>query len=169
MTFVLEIAVTAPSPLSVPGFGLATRLHAAPSQCSIRVRPVVMIPPTAHASVAEVALTPSRTVSPATVGVAARLHAAPSQCSTRPRTWLQHGELYPTAQASVLDVAATLWRKTEPATVAAGTMVQLPDGAALTGPETETVTTTAETRASGRQATDIRPIGSPLRGSAREG
>ena len=49
-------------PADPPGLGLATFAHVVPSQCSVSVVSVVLVPtnPTAHASDADVALTPRR-------------------------------------------------------------------------------------------------------------
>src|SRR6266567_3559885 len=80
------IAVTAASPLSTSGstFGLGTRLHAVPFQCSMSgvVEKPVMPMPTAQTSLAVTAATASRILMDALVfGLLTTDQRVPSQCS----------------------------------------------------------------------------------------
>jgi hypothetical protein len=100
-------------PVGPPGLGLGagTRVQEVPFQCSTRVLPRVVVPPTptAHMSLAETALTPVRPLIPG-LGADTRAHFVPFQCSTRvadPELVLED----PTAQASVREISATPDRK----------------------------------------------------------
>src|SRR5262249_3448532 len=106
-----EVAATALRPVSLTrpaGFGLGTRAHFVPFQCSIRVFGPLLAEklPTAQALLAEVAATPASTLLLPGAGAAFCTHRAPSQCRTSgmapvpPENW-------PTAQASVAETAST--------------------------------------------------------------
>ena len=88
------------------GVGLGTCVQALPSQCSITVWPLSLVPPTAQALVAEIAATPFKTVPPPGSGLGTRVHAAPSQCSIKALLNMPA----PTAQASSAETAATSLR-----------------------------------------------------------
>src|SRR4051794_11216997 len=94
-------------PVSVPGKG--DTVHAAPSQCSTRIRSEwlgVLKYPTAQASSDEAVATAWSTVPFGPwAGAATPDQPVPSQCSTSGRSWDLPDE--PTAQASVDEPTAT--------------------------------------------------------------
>src|SRR5207248_6761993 len=96
------------------GFGLATRAHLVPFQCSTRVLkmgpgPLLMRSPTAQRLAGETASTPYRSSARGGgpgLGLATRRHVAPFQCSTRVSKVVAVSRS-PTAQALAADSALT--------------------------------------------------------------
>src|SRR6266571_357080 len=104
-------AGSAAAPLRVaaePGLGLATMLQLVPSQCSMRVEGMPLVPfwdwPTAQMSVAETAATPNRGLArvPAGLGLGTTVQLVPSHCSISVPE-----PLSPTAHTSLLETAVT--------------------------------------------------------------
>src|SRR5439155_5645574 len=102
------------------GFGLGTRLHEVPFQCSVSVW--LPFGPAAHTSEEEIAVTLERRASPEMAGVETMLHEVPFQCSASVPS--SPSPTAPTAQTSLELTAATAARVPPPRGVGVGTTAQ---------------------------------------------